>query len=191
MTQFPRDQREVPTGDFGVSEQRIGRHWPSNESCTISVVSPWDGSNFHFTTASWAASTKTGFPPITRVVLTLPLARTTASTRTMPRICIFFASSGYAGVIRETIFRSGAEVAVLWAEAKLVARTTSATTTNVTRLPMIPSPQWHFKLSRAVQYGQRTEDIGPWVLILCGLEPANFGRRSSSPELTRQAEGSR
>jgi hypothetical protein len=56
----------------------------------------------------------------------------------------------------------------------------------VTRLPMIPSPQWHFKLSRAVQYGQRTEDIGPWVLILCGLEPANFGRRSSSPELTRQ-----
>src|SRR5438045_6717133 len=69
-------------------------YWPSNVTWTTSVVSFWDVSNFHFPTASTAASTSTGFPPSTRVVLTLPFARTTASTRTTPWICIFFASSG-------------------------------------------------------------------------------------------------
>src|ERR1041384_6870491 len=77
-----------------------------NTSWTISVVSPWEAANFHFATASAAASTRTGFPPRTRVLLTLPFGRTMASTRTTPWMCIFFANSGYAGVTRVATLRS-------------------------------------------------------------------------------------
>src|SRR6202035_1936789 len=74
-----RVQASKSVEDGGKTELTRNVYCASNASWTTSVVSACPASNFHLVRASSAASTRTGFPPSTRVDFTLPLGRTTAS----------------------------------------------------------------------------------------------------------------
>ena len=89
--------RTIATGEPGV----LGMPSPARRllgavrSARLPAVLSADaGSNFHFFTASSAAETSRGWPPITLVLFTLPLAFTTTTSFTTPLIFIRRAISG-------------------------------------------------------------------------------------------------
>src|SRR5579864_9229975 len=131
-----------------------------NVTCTISVVSDGPDSNFHLFTASVAASTSTGFPPSTRVDLTVPFGLTTASIFTVPCRRILLASSGYTGATRAVTFRSDVDV------LELCAAVTAAHATTITTKYM--------KAFRIFEPSSAQPEY--WVTNYCGrvLKPLTF-----------------
>jgi len=93
--------------DFGAARRRRreGTYRGSNLPSTGSRVSCEAGSHLHFRIAVWAASVRSGCPPLTSRDFTLPLVATKASSFTVPLTFIRRARSGYAGTIRITTLR--------------------------------------------------------------------------------------
>ena len=95
---------------------------------TNSVDSWADDDHFHFSTASVAALTSKGLPPMTLVDFTAPLGATTTAIFTVPLICSRRAKSGYAGIARFTTLRVLPDCSC-WATALVVSMVELPTTT--------------------------------------------------------------
>ena len=71
----------------------------------VPVLSVAEDSNFHFLTASIAAFSSTGWPPIAVAVFTLPFGATTTANLTVPESPIRRAISGRVGATLVFTFR--------------------------------------------------------------------------------------
>lgn len=109
------------TNRWGHSSGAIHGHLvPLNSDCSLKsnftsimlVLSA--GSYFHFLAARTSDSTRTGFPPISLISLTLPSGATVNRTLAVPRMLSLFARSGYSG--------GGALLSLRVSSAKAIAR---------------------------------------------------------------------
>src|ERR1700722_5272910 len=88
---------------FQVPRAGMANYWYTTS--TVSMVSFAASSYFHFLTAKDASCASRGLPPTIHVSRTLPSGATVASSRTVPVICIWRATSGYAGLTEDFTFR--------------------------------------------------------------------------------------
>src|SRR5580658_4056411 len=141
---------------------------PEKSNSITSTVSFVAGSNRHFFSASVAAPTSSGLPPITLLLVTRPSAEIVASIFTFPVALICRANSGYSGTVFVFTFRFVLSCEFSWALTRGAAasdppRITANPRQSSRFLPFMRTPPQSRERSRS---GKCNEDaIGKLLFV--------------------------